>query len=44
MVMISFNNDLGDSWQYADDPQYPQEDSNLGIRLAVNFAIYDLTH
>lgn len=44
MVMIAFNNDLGDSWQYADDPQYPQEDSNLGIRLAVNFAIYDLTH
>jgi hypothetical protein len=44
MVMITFNNDLGDSWQYADDPQYPQEDSNLGIRLAVNFAIYDLTH
>ncbi len=44
MVMITFNNDLGDSWQYADDPQYPQEDSNLGIRLAVNFALYDLTH
>jgi hypothetical protein len=37
-------NDLGDSWQNADDPQYPQENSNLGIRLAVSFAIYDLTH
>lgn len=44
MVMITFNNDLGDSWQYADIPEYPQEDSNLGIRLGVNFAVYDLTH
>lgn len=44
MVVITFNNDLGDSWQYADIPEYPQEDSNLGIRLAVNFAVYDLTH
>lgn len=44
MVMITYNNDLGDSWQYADIPEYPQEDSNLGIRLGVNFAVYDLTH
>jgi len=44
MVAISFNNDLGDSWQYADIPEYPQEDSNLGIRIAVDYAIYAMTH
>ena len=44
MVMMTFNNDLGDSWQYADNPVYPQEDSNEGIRLGVNFAVYDMTH
>ena len=44
MVMISFNNDLGDSWQYADVAAYPQEDTNLGIRLGVNFAVYAMTH
>jgi hypothetical protein len=44
MVAISFNNDLGDSWQYADDPEYPQEDTNLGIRIGVNYAIYAMTH
>lgn len=44
MVAIAFNNDLGDSWQLADEPQYPQEDSNLGIRLGVNYAVYALTH
>jgi hypothetical protein len=44
MVAIAFNNDLGDSWQWADDPNYPQEDANLGIRLGVNYAVYALTH
>jgi hypothetical protein len=44
MVAISFNNDLGDSWQYADIPEYPQEDSNLGIRIGVDYAVYALTH
>jgi hypothetical protein len=44
MVAISFNNDLGDSWQYADYPEYPQGDSNLGIRMGVNYAVYAMTH
>jgi hypothetical protein len=44
MVAISFNNDLGDSWQYADIPEYPQQDSNLGIRLGVDYAVYVMTH
>ena len=36
MVAMSFNNDMGDSWQHADDPSYPQEDSHMGLRLGVN--------
>ena len=44
MVAISFNNDLGDSWQYADIPEYPQGDSFLGIRIGVNYAVYAMTH
>ena len=44
MIAISFNNDLGDSWQYADIPEYPQEDSNLGIRIAIDYAVYAMTH
>ena len=44
MVAITFNNDLGDSWQLADNPQYPQKFSFLGIRLGVNFVIYTMTH
>lgn len=44
MVMISFNNDIADGWQRADEPEYPQEEANLAIRLGVNFAVYALTH
>jgi hypothetical protein len=44
MVAMSFNNDMGDSWQMADDPTYPQEDSYIGIRLGINHVIYTMTH
>lgn len=44
VVAITFNNDLGDSWQLADNPQYPQKYSDLGIRLAVNFVLYTMSH
>jgi hypothetical protein len=44
MVAMSFNNDMGDSWQHADNPGYPQEDSHMGLRLGVNYAIYTMTH
>jgi hypothetical protein len=44
IVMINFNNDLGDSWQLADDPRYPEKFSSLGIRLGVNYVIYSMTH
>lgn len=44
MVAIAFNNDVGDSWQWADDPDYPQEAATLGMRMGVNFAVYAMTH
>jgi hypothetical protein len=44
MVAIAFNNDVGDSWQWADDPDYPQESASLGMRMGVNFAVYAMTH
>ena len=36
MVAICHNMDLGDSWEHADDPQYDQRFSALGIRIGVN--------
>ena len=44
MVLIAFNNDVADSWQWADDPRYPHESVNLGLRFAVNITVYTLTH
>ena len=44
MVTMSFNSDIGDSWEWADDPRYPERYSALGIRLGVNYVVYAMTH
>src|SRR5947207_2182604 len=44
MVAISFNSDIGDSWEWADEPRYPVKFSDLGILLGVNYVIYAMTH
>lgn len=44
MVLVAFNNDVADSWQWADDPRYPSESASYGLRLGVNIAVYTLTH
>jgi hypothetical protein len=44
MVAIAFNNDVSDSFQWADDSDYPAEGAALGVRMGVNFAVYALTH
>jgi Domain of unknown function (DUF4159) len=44
MVTMTFNSDVGDSWEWADEPEYPEKYSALGIRLGVNYVIYAMTH
>jgi len=44
MVAIVANSDLGDSWEFADDPEYPEKYSALGIRIGVNYILYGMTH
>jgi hypothetical protein len=44
MVAMSFNSDIGDSWEWADDPEYPEKYSALGIRIGVNYDVYAMTH
>ena len=44
MVLIAFNNDVADAWQWADDKRYPAEQANLALRLGVNVAMYAMTH
>jgi hypothetical protein len=44
MVAISYNSDLGDSWEWADAPHYPERFASLGIRIGVNYVVYAMTH
>jgi hypothetical protein len=44
MIAISFNSDIGDSWEWADDPKYPENLSAQGIRIGVNDVVYAMTH
>src|SRR6185295_9419774 len=44
MVAICHNMDLGDSWEHADNPDYPEKFSALGIRIGINYVIYAMTH
>jgi hypothetical protein len=44
MVAINFNMDMGDAWEHADDPRYPEPMTALAYRFAVNYLIYSMTH
>ena len=43
-VMINFNSDLGDAWEWADVPFYPEKYSSAAYRLGINYIIYSMTH
>jgi hypothetical protein len=44
MVAMCHNMDLGDSWEHADNPLYPEKFSALGFRIGVNYVVYAMTH
>jgi len=41
---ITPNSDLGDAWEFADDPRFAEKYSHMAIQLGVNYTIYALTH
>jgi hypothetical protein len=44
MIAISYNSDLGDAWEYADDPRYPEAFTTFATRIGLNELIYAMTH
>ena len=44
MVIINWNTDLGDAWEWAEDPYYPLKYSTYAIQMGVNFIIYAMSH
>lgn len=44
VIAICFNMDLGDAWEWADLPEYPERYASLAYRIGVNYVVYALTH
>ncbi len=44
MVAMCHNMDLGDAWEHADMPQYPERYTSMAYRIGLNYIIYSMTH
>jgi hypothetical protein len=44
MVLINWNTDLGDAWEWADDPSYPLKFSTFAFEIGINFVIYGMSY
>jgi hypothetical protein len=44
MVLLTYNSDLGDAWEWMDRPCYPHKYSGQAYRMGINFMIYAMAH
>lgn len=44
MAAIGQNMDLGDAWEWADHPRYPERYASLAYRVGINYITYAMTH
>ncbi|MCL4784629.1 MAG: DUF4159 domain-containing protein, partial [Bryobacterales bacterium] len=44
MVAICHNSDLGDAWEHADEPMYPEKWTSQAYRMTLNYIVYAMTH
>jgi len=44
LVLINWNTDLGDAWEWVDNPYYPLQYSNFAYQLAINAVLYSMSH
>ena len=44
VIVINHNTDLGDAYEWADEPRYPNYFSSFAYRVAINSILYALTH
>ncbi len=40
MVGMNYNQDVGDSWEEADTPEYPEPMTAQGYKFAINYIVY----
>ena len=44
VVAVNYNTDIGDAWEYADAPEYPEHMTALAYRYGINYLVYSMTH
>jgi len=44
MVAICHNMHLGDAWEWADMPEYPENFASMAFRIGLNYIVYGMTH
>jgi hypothetical protein len=44
MVLVNWNTDLGDAWEWADSPDYPLRFSTYAYELGINFVVYAMSY
>jgi hypothetical protein len=44
VVAANFNTDIGDAWEFADVPYYPEAMTTLAYRYGINYILYSMTH
>jgi hypothetical protein len=44
VVAVNFNTDVGDAWEFADVPYYPEAMTSLAYRYGINYLVYAMTH
>jgi len=44
MVVINFNTDLGDAWEWSENPEYPFRESSYAYELAINYILYSMIY
>ena len=44
LMIINHNNDVGDFWEWIDQPRFPLQPSTEALRLGINYFIYSMTH
>jgi hypothetical protein len=44
MMVVNFNTDLGDAWEWAEQPSYPLEVSTYAYEMGTNMIVYAMSH
>jgi hypothetical protein len=44
LVVINWNTDLGDAWEWAEQPCYPLDRSTYAWEMGINYIVYGMSH